>query len=80
MDAPDDVYKDNIQIGELNALNACMAVIMYKQYRAFYRKEQSIYHAVFEIGGLKLLCRAAGEDEDEQNNTQQTANDQDAVA
>lgn len=79
-DSPDDVYKANIQIGELNALNACIAVIMYKQYRAFYREDHSIYHAVFEIGGLKLLCRAAGEDEDEQDNTQQAANDQDAAA
>lgn len=32
----DDIYKTNIQIAEINALNACMAIIKWKQYYEFY--------------------------------------------
>lgn len=32
-DYPDDVYRTNIQISELNALNASIAVLKYKQVR-----------------------------------------------
>lgn len=32
----DDVYASNIQVAELNALNACMAVIRFKQHLQFY--------------------------------------------
>lgn len=76
-DAPDDVYKTNIQIGELNDLNACQAVIMYKQYRSFYRYDRPVYQTVFDIGGLKLFCMAGGENEgeDEQDASPQAAND-----
>ena len=35
-DDPNDIYRNNIQIGELNALNACLAVIRFKQLRGFY--------------------------------------------
>lgn len=35
-DPPDDVYKSNIQIAELNALNAALAVLRFKQIRGFY--------------------------------------------
>ena len=70
-DAPGDAYKENIQIGELNTLNACFAVMMYKQHRGFYRNERSVYHAIFEIAGMRLMVRnpdsdaVADEDEDE---------------
>ena len=32
-DQPDDIYRTNIQISEINALNACLAVIRFKQLR-----------------------------------------------
>lgn len=32
----DDVYASNIQVAELNALNACMAVVRFKQHLRFY--------------------------------------------
>jgi len=35
-DGADDIYKTDIQIGEINALNACLAVIRYKQLQGFY--------------------------------------------
>jgi len=51
----DDLYKTNIQIGELNALNACLAVIRFKQLRGFYLEENPYYNLIFEIGELKLF-------------------------
>ena len=49
-----DVYNTNIQIAELNALNATMAVIKWKQYFKVYmdnnRKQQAIY--VIEEGEI----------------------------
>lgn len=49
-DEPDDIYKNNIQISELNALNACLAVIKYKQTRGFYEDENHYYHILYGIG------------------------------
>lgn len=34
-DKPDDIYRANVQIAELNALNASLAMIRYKQVRGF---------------------------------------------
>lgn len=48
-DYPDDVYKANIQISELNALNASMAVIKYKQIRGFYKDANKYYNMLFDI-------------------------------
>jgi uncharacterized protein DUF6791/ThiF family protein len=54
-DQPDDLYRANIQIGELNALNAVLAIIRFKQLRGFYFEEISYYHLLFEIGDLKVV-------------------------
>lgn len=48
-DYPDDVYKANIQIAELNALNACVAVLKYKQLRGFYCDTKNFYNMLFDI-------------------------------
>jgi hypothetical protein len=53
-DDPDDIYRTNIQIGELNALNACLAVIKFKQIRGFYFEETPSFHLVFGIGDCKI--------------------------
>lgn len=58
VDDPDDLYKTNIQIGELNALNACLAVIRFKQLRDFYFEEIPHYHFLFEVGDLKIVGEA----------------------
>jgi hypothetical protein len=55
VDNVDDIYRTNIQIGELNALNACLAVIRYKQLRGFYLDEVNFYHFLFGICDLKIL-------------------------
>jgi molybdopterin/thiamine biosynthesis adenylyltransferase len=54
-DDPDDIYRTNIQIGELNALNACLAVIKFKQLRGFYHKAESPYHLLFDIADIKIV-------------------------
>lgn len=54
-ETPDDIYRTNIQISELNALNACLAVIRFKQLRGFYFEELPYYNLVFEIGDLKVV-------------------------
>lgn len=54
-DNPNDLYRTNIQIGELNALNACLAVIRFKQLRGFYFEELPYYHLLFELGDLKMV-------------------------
>ena len=49
VDSPDDLYRDNIQISELNALNAGLAVIKFKQLRGFYVEAEAYFHAIFGI-------------------------------
>lgn len=55
VDTPDDLYRANIQISELNALNACLAVIRFKQLRGFYFEESAYYNLLLEIGDLKIV-------------------------
>ena len=55
MDSPDDLYMANIQISEINALNACLAVIKFKQLRGFYFEEIPYYHLLLELGDLKIV-------------------------
>jgi hypothetical protein len=54
-DNADDLYRANIQISELNALNACLAVIRFKQLRGFYFEEIPYFHLLLEIGDLKVV-------------------------
>lgn len=54
VDRPDDIYRANIQIAELNALNACLAVIRFKQLRGFYREDAPVYNLLFGIGDMKI--------------------------
>jgi hypothetical protein len=54
-DAPENIYRTNIQIGELNALNACLAVIRFKQLRGFYVEEIPNYNLLFDLTDLKIV-------------------------
>lgn len=54
-DNPNDIYKTNIQIGELNSLNACIAVMKFKQIRGFYSVEDPCYNLLFGINDLKIV-------------------------
>ena len=53
-DATDDVYRTNIQIAELNALNACLAVIKYKQIRGFYADSEQYQHMLLSVHDLSV--------------------------
>lgn len=52
---PDDLYRTNIQISELNAMNAALAVIRYKQLRGFYHDGAAYYHLLLEVADLKIV-------------------------
>jgi hypothetical protein len=54
-DNPDDVYKTNIQISELNALNACLAVIAYKKRLGFYVDDEAAYNLLFSVGDMRIV-------------------------
>lgn len=56
-DDPDDIYRNNIQISELNALNASMAVFKYKQIKGFYFDESNYHHMVFGINDSSIVGR-----------------------
>jgi hypothetical protein len=51
----DDLYRTNIQISELNALNACLAIARFKQLLGFYFEEIPHFHLLLEIGDLKIV-------------------------
>lgn len=54
-DSPEDLYRANIQIGELNALNAALAVIRYKQLRNFYHSDEDVLQLLFRISDMHLI-------------------------
>lgn len=54
-DPPEDVYKSNIQIAELNALNAAMAVLRFKQIRGFYAGPDTLNQLLLTLDNLSLL-------------------------
>ena len=54
-DTEDGLYRSNIQIGELNALNACLALIRYKQLRGFYLDTEQAKHMLFGIGDVHIV-------------------------
>jgi hypothetical protein len=55
VDDPDDIYRKSVQISELNALNAALAVIRYKQVRHFYVDEAASHHVLLDIANLRLF-------------------------
>jgi hypothetical protein len=54
---PDDEYRQNVQIGELNAMNACLAIIRYKQARGFYFDAAHWFNMVVELGEMKTFAQ-----------------------
>jgi hypothetical protein len=50
-----DVYASNIQVAELNALNACLAVVKWKKLRGFYRDLEREHHSTYTTDGNMLL-------------------------
>lgn len=57
-DDPDDEaneYARNIQVVDLNALNACLAVTRWKRLLGFYRDLESEHHSLYTVDGNHLL-------------------------
>ena len=54
-DPLEDVYKANIQIAELNALNAALAVLRFKQIRGFYAGPEASDQLLLTLDNLSLL-------------------------
>lgn len=50
-----DIYASNIQVADLNALNACLAVIKWKKLRGFYRDLEGEHHTTYTTDGSLLL-------------------------
>ncbi|WP_027053655.1 ThiF family adenylyltransferase [Mesorhizobium erdmanii] len=55
VDDPDNAYRQNVQIAELNAINAAIAVMMYKQRRGFYVDDSSAYHLLMDTTTLRIM-------------------------
>ncbi|WP_407792378.1 ThiF family adenylyltransferase [Pigmentiphaga litoralis] len=50
-----DVYASNIQVADLNALNACLSVVKWKKLRGFYRDLENEHHSTYTTDGNMLL-------------------------
>ena len=51
----DDPYNTNIQVADLNALNAALAVIRWKRLFGFYLDLEGEYHSTYAISGNSVL-------------------------
>jgi hypothetical protein len=58
VDDPADEYRIHIQIAELNALNAALAVIKFKQIRGFYFDKDTLNSLAMQVGNIKTLHEA----------------------
>ena len=51
----DDAYRTNIQVADLNALNAALAVIKWKKHRGFYGDTEHEHSSLYVLGGNVLI-------------------------
>ena len=51
----DDVYSTNIQVADLNALNASLAVVKWKKLFGFYADLENEYFSTYTIDGNKII-------------------------
>ena len=58
VDDPADEYRIHIQTAELNALNAALAVIKFKQIRGFYVDKDALNSLVLQVSNIKTLHEA----------------------
>ncbi|MCC6695150.1 MAG: ThiF family adenylyltransferase [Candidatus Hydrogenedentes bacterium] len=54
-DGADNIYSSNIQVADLNALNAVLAVIKWKKLRGFYRDLEGEHHSTYTTDGNLML-------------------------
>jgi hypothetical protein len=48
-DSQDALYRRNIQVSDLNAMNAMLAVLMWKQHFRFYSDDFDVHHVTFAV-------------------------------
>jgi hypothetical protein len=53
----ENIYASNIQVADLNALNAVLAVVKWKKIRGFYRDLEREHHCTYTTDGNMLLNR-----------------------
>lgn len=58
IDRPNDEYRINIQISELNAMNASMAVMKFKRLKGFYVEKTPDFHFLFDLADGKIAVRS----------------------
>lgn len=58
VDDPADEYRIHIQTAELNALNAALAVIKFKQIRGFYFDKDMLNSLAMQVGNIKTFHEA----------------------
>jgi hypothetical protein len=51
----ENIYSSNIQVADLNALNAVMAIIKWKKLKGFYRDLEQENHSTYTTDGNMLL-------------------------
>src|SRR3546814_12306698 len=51
----DDVYARNIQVADLNMMNAGLAVVRWKRLRGFYKDLEGEHFSLFTLDGNHLL-------------------------
>jgi hypothetical protein len=51
----EDIYASNIQVADLNALNAVLAVVKWKKIRGFYRDLEREHHCTYTTDGNMLI-------------------------
>lgn len=56
-----DAYATNIQIADLNALNAALAVMRWKRLRGFYADGRREHHSTFDVDGNHVINTDIGE-------------------
>lgn len=54
VDNGNDLYRSNIQVADMNALNAAIAVIKWKQYCGFYQDIYKVHHTTYSVNAHSL--------------------------
>jgi molybdopterin/thiamine biosynthesis adenylyltransferase len=53
-DSDENLYRTNIQVADMNALNAALAVIKWKQYCGFYQDLTKVHHTTYSVNSHSL--------------------------
>jgi hypothetical protein len=60
LDEEDALYRQNVQVADMNALNAQLAVMQWKQYFGFYQDDFHVHNLTFAVNSMSLVRDAIG--------------------